>query len=173
MELINTIKTRQSIRKFTEQKVADNDIKILLEAAMNAPTAVNCQCWRFILLDDYNIFQKIAKFHKTSTDFNDVKQAILVCADLNQEKIAGFWPQDCAAATQNILLTAHAQGLGAVWTGIYPLEEKVKNVKQIMDLPENIMPFSIIPFGYSAETKKREDRFDLKKVYKNSLENNF
>jgi len=162
--MLKTINTRRSVRKFRSTPVSDEDIHDLLEAAMNAPSAVNEQAWQFVVmsakvLDDF-----------LSINGNTPKSApvaILVCQDLPAEKANGYSVQDCAAATQNILLAAHAKGLSAVWTTIFP--HNVKAVQSLLNIPENVQPFSCVPIGYSAEGEKNTaSRFSEKKVHRQS-----
>jgi len=130
MEILEAIKTRRSIRKFTDKKVSKEDINTLkvskedintlLEAAMQAPSAGNQQPWEFIVIDDRKILDVIPDFHPYSKMLKESPIAILVCGKIDATKYCGYWVQDCSAATQNILLAAHGVGLGAVWLGIYP-----------------------------------------------------
>jgi len=91
--------------------------------------------------------------------------AILVCLDKNLELADGYGIQDCSTATQNILLAAHAKGLGAVWLGIYPREHRVENMRKLLNLPDNITPLSLVSIGYPAEEKPPEDRFDSSRIH--------
>ena len=91
--------------------------------------------------------------------------AILVCADTELEISEGFWPVDCAAAVQNMLLAAHALGLGAVWTGVYPRQQRIDDFRQLLNLPGHIIPHSLLPIGYSAEQPAAEDRFDETRIH--------
>jgi hypothetical protein len=102
--------------------------------------------------------------------FRDVEACAggyLVCGDITLEKHKGYWTLDCAAATENMLLAAHAKGLGAVWCGVYPTEDRVANLKRLLNLPENIVPFSLVPLGFPAEEKQAPDRFDGSRVHEN------
>lgn len=162
--MLKTINTRRSVRKFKSTAVSDKDIHDLLEAAMNAPSAVNEQAWQFVVmsgkvLDDF-----------LSINGNTPKTApvaILVCQDISAEKAKGYSVQDCAAATQNILLAAHSKALGTVWTTVFP--DNVKAVQALLNIPENVRPFSCVPVGYSAEGEKNTtSRFDEKKIHRQS-----
>lgn len=93
--------------------------------------------------------------------------AILVCGDLQLEKIRGYWVQDCSAATENILIAANAKGLGAVWLGVYPIERRVTGIKKLLDLPENVIPFSIVSIGYPAVKKPPANRYDNSRIHYN------
>ena len=167
MILVDIIKKRRSIRSFQDKNVSDEDLYTLLEAAMLAPSAGNEQPWHFIIIDDQKIINKIPNIHPYSKMITQVNKAILVCADLNQTKYEGFWIQDCAAATQNILLKAVDLDLATVWLGIYPDEERVAKFKNLFKLPADIIPFSLIPVGYPANEKRTPDRFNKNRIHRN------
>ncbi len=168
MEALEAILTRRSIRSYTAEKVSDQVVKELLEAAMSAPSAHNKQPWHFVVIDDRKILDEIAKVHPWASMLEEAPIAILVCGDLKVDNRLGFWVQDCAAATENILLAAHAKGLGAVWVGIYPVEERSATViRKMIGIPEHIVPLSLIPLGYPAEKKSRANRYNPAKVHRN------
>ena len=120
--LIELIKTRRSIRKFAGKLLTNKEINLLLEAAMYAPSARNLQPWHFIVVTERTLLDKIMQAHPYAAMLNEAPLAIVVCADENIEKSEGYQAQDCAAATQNILLAAHAMELGSVWLGVFPRE---------------------------------------------------
>ncbi len=95
----------------------------------------------------------------------DAQVAVIVCGDLEREERPGFWVQDCAAATQNLLLAAHAAGLGAVWCGTYPREERMRPIAAVLGLPEHVIPFAVVPIGYPAERPAPADRYDPGRVH--------
>jgi hypothetical protein len=113
METLQAILTRRSVREFTNQDVSKEDLNDLLRAGMQAPSAGNEQPWHFIVIDDPELLKKIPEFHPYAKMLNEAPLAILVCSDRNLEKHRATWLQDCSAAIENILLTAHAKGLGA------------------------------------------------------------
>jgi nitroreductase len=161
------IRTRRSIRIYTAKPVAEETVKELLEAAMCAPSAGNERPWHFIILNDRNILDAIPSFHPYSAMLKHATTAILVCGDLTLEKHKDYWVLDCAAATENILLAAHAKGLGAVWCGVYPTADRVSNMKKLLRLPVEIVPFALVPLGFPAEIRRGEDRFDAARVHQN------
>ena len=167
MDAMETILTRRSVRKYNKKPLSDQIVKELLEAAMSAPSAGNQQPWHFIVINDPEILGKIPTFHNHAKMLKDASVAILVCGDLDLEKHKGMWMQDCSAATQNILLAARAKGLGAVWLGIYPREERVKGMKELTNLPENVLPFSLISIGHSAEKQEKVDRYNTSRIHHN------
>jgi len=167
MDAMDAILSRRSIRKYTAEPVPENMVNELLEAAMSAPSASNQQTWQFAVIDDRKILNEIPKFHGYAEMLKAASVAIVVCGDLQLEKNKGFWVQDCSAATQNILIAAQAKGLGAVWLGIYPREERVQALRQLLGLPEHIVPLCVIAVGYPAEQKPPANRYDATRIHRN------
>jgi len=167
MEAIEAIHTRRSIRRYTDKKISEEIIREILKAAMQAPSAGNQQPWQFVVIDDRNLLEKIPSIHPHAQMAREAQLAVLVCGDLGLESIKGYWVQDCSAATQNLLLAAHALGLGAVWCGVYPREERVEEFRKLLELPKNIVPFALVPIGYPGEKKEREERFKVERVHRN------
>jgi nitroreductase len=165
MDLIEAILSRRSIRNYTEQPVADEVIEDLLKAAMSAPSAHNQQPWQFIVIRDRNKLNEIPKFHPYAEMLKSAPLAILVCGDEKALSAPDYWTQDCAAATQNILLAAHALGLGAVWLGVYPGKSRVQELKKLFALPDHITPFALVSVGYPAEKKSAANRYDPDRVH--------
>ncbi len=157
---------RRSIRKYKKDTVSEETIEKIIRAGMAAPSAGNEQPWHFIVIKDKNIINEIPKFHAYSRMLHEVNCAIVVCGDLFLQKYEGFWVQDCSAATQNMLLMAQALGLGSVWLGVYPREERVEALKSLLGLPDNVIPLSILPIGYPAEEKMPSDRFDAFRIHR-------
>ena len=167
MDAMDVILTRRSIRKYTDKPLPDGLIKELLEAAVSAPSAGNQQPWHFVILDDKTLFDQILTFHPHAKMLKETQKAILVCGDLSLEKFKGYWLLDCAAATQNILLAAHAKGVGSCWLGIYPREDRMTQMKKLLGMPDHAIPFSLIPLGYPAEEKTKEDRYNSSRIHYN------
>jgi nitroreductase len=166
MDAMEAILTRRSIREYTKRRVSAKVLKELLEAAMCAPSAGNQQPWCFVVISDREILNEIPKYHTYAQMLKEAQVAILVCCDQDLQ-LGGYGVQDCSAATQNILLAAHAKGLGAVWLGIYPTEPRVTDIKKLLNLPEHIIPISLISIGYPAEQKPRQDRYRADRVHYN------
>lgn len=162
---MNAIFQRRSIRRYTGEKVADEAVQKLLRAAMAAPSAHNQQPWELIVIRNKETFTRIMEIHPYSTPLKEADLAIVVCGNTAREIGKGYWVQDCSAATQNILLEAQHLGLGAVWLGVYPREDRVNGLKELLNLPEGVIPLSIIAIGYPAEQKEPADRFYEAKVH--------
>jgi nitroreductase len=162
---VEAILSRRSIRKFTKEPVSDEIVKELLKAAMSAPSAVNQQPWHFIVIRERQILDEIPKIQPYSQMLRDAPVAVVVCGDLNLEKAKGFWVQDCSAATQNILIAVQVKGLGAVWLGFYPREDRIKALQKLLDIPKHVIPFSVIPIGYSAEQKPPASRYNESRIH--------
>ena len=168
MDALEAIHTRRSIRKYQDKPVPDALVRKMLAAAMSAPSADNCQPWEFLVVTERETLAKIPTIHRYAAMAKDAALAILVCGDprLEQSPGAGYWVVDCAAAVENLLLAAHALGLGAVWTGVYPGEERIEAFRQLFKLPEHVMPHTLIPIGYPAEQLPREDRYREERVHR-------
>jgi len=168
MEVIEAILTRRSIRKYSREKITDKQIGIILKAAMYAPSAMNQQPWHFIVIDDREKLNLIMEVHPYSKMLKEAGLAILVCGDERLQLSKGYWVVDCGAATQNLLLAAHGIGLGAVWLGVHPREERKSGIRKIFHLPDHVQPFSLISIGYPAEEKPVPQRFKPERIHKNT-----
>jgi nitroreductase len=157
--IIEAIIKRRSIRHYIRKNVDKSLIDLLLKSAMYAPSANNQQPWHFVVIDQQELFKRIMEVHPYSSMLSEASVAILVCGDEKLELSKGYWPVDCSAATQNILLTAHSLGLGSVWLGVYPRKERMDGIREIFSLPSNIQPFSLVSIGYPAEEKETPVRF--------------
>lgn len=168
MDALNVILTRRSVRKFTAQPVSDESIESILRAAMSAPSATNEQPWQFLVINQRGLLDKILTVHPYAAMCAEAAAAIIPCVDFTSEKYKDFWPQDMSAATQNILLAARALGLGAVWVGVYPNNERILGIQQLFNLPEQVTPFSIIPIGYSNVPQvEAKERFKKERIHYN------
>ena len=165
MDALNVMFTRRSIRKYTDEPVTEAQIKTLLEAGMNAPSANNRQPWHFIVVDEREQLNAIMDAHPYAKMLAQAPLAIVVCGDITISE--RYWQQDCAAATENILLTARALELGSVWLGVFPNEERTAGISELFDLPETVRPLCVIAVGHPAEEKGRVERYDEEKVHRN------
>ncbi len=164
MDALDAIHTRRSIRKFEHRMVPKELVEKLLAAAMQAPSARNQQPWQFVVIDDQALLTKIPEFMPNASMAAKAPMAILVCGDLKLEKSEGYWVVDCAAAVQNMLLAAHALGLGAVWCGVYPRDNRMAALKQMLGLPEDVQAHSLVVFGYPDESVRPENRYHMDRV---------
>ena len=165
MEALEAIFTRRSIRRYSEKKIERKTVDKIIEAAMYAPSAVNKQPWHFIVFEDESKRNAIMDFHQSATMLSGAKKCILVCYDEKLQHDQGYGIIDCSAATQNILLAAHALGIGACWVGLHPRQNRVDSMHKLFDLPGHIIPFSLVSLGYPAEVKTTPDRLNPERVH--------
>lgn len=161
---LQQILVRRSIRSFTDQEVVDETVKILLRAAMQAPSAGNQQPWRFVVVRDRQVLEKLADMSPYAGAAAGAALAVVVLGDAAGCPFAQNWAQDCAAATQNLLLEATHQGLGSVWLGVYPEKDREEKVARVLNVPEGITPFAVVALGYSKQANEFVDRYDPEKV---------
>ena len=164
---MEAILSRRSIRKYSPQPVSEELVKELLEAAMSAPSAGNEQPWHFIVMKDRRTLDEVPKYHPYSQMVREAPLAILVCCDLHLDRHDGMWVQDCSGATENLLIAAQAKGLGAVWLGVYPRQERITGLRNLLSIPEHVIPFALIPICYPAEHKPRANRYIISRVHEN------
>lgn len=167
MEIFDAIYGRRSIRSYTDAEVPEEDIEVLLRAAMAAPSAGNQQPWHFVVIDDRSILDAIPEYHPYSQMLKEAPLAIAVCGDKREEKHEGFWVQDCSAAVENLLLAAHARGLGAVWLGVYPEQDRVEGTRALLGLPDEVVPLAVVAVGYPGTDKPAMDRYDPDRIHRN------
>ncbi len=166
MDAINNIMTRRSIRVFNEEQVPESKIEIILKAAMQAPTAKNVQPWHFVIIKDRETLSKIASFHPTAPMAANAPLAITICGDTTSKIAPDCWVLDCAAASENLLLAAHAIGLGAVWTANYPIKDIQIFMKKLLNLPENIEAHSTIILGYPGHPyNPPKERYNYERIH--------
>ena len=165
---LQNIMTRTSIRSWTDEPVSPEMTEQLLRAAMAAPTAVNKQPWHFVVLNEREALDALAEnTGRGGGMLRKAPLAIVVCGDMNlalDGKAREYWVQDASAATENLLLAANALGLGAVWTGVYPIEERVAATSQALHLPSNLIPLCTVIIGHPAESPTPKDKWDPAKV---------
>ena len=165
--VLENIHSRKSVRQYTSEPVTSEQIETLLRAAMAAPTAVNYQPWRFVVVTERAELDEIAGILPYAQMLKQATAAIVVCGETlwmggNENP---YWQQDCSAATQNILLTAEALGLGAVWTGVYPDVERAGLVSNFLGLPENVQPLCVIPIGHHDGTTQPKDKWKPENIH--------
>jgi nitroreductase len=165
MDALEAIMTRRSIRSYEDRPVSEEDLETLLRAAMAAPSARNEQPWHFVVARDPAVKDRIPDYHPYAACVLKAPLAVLVCADLEQESLRDYWEQNCAAAVENLLVAARALGLGTVWLGVHPREERVAGMRELFRLPDEIMPFCVVAVGYPAEDPGPADRYQPSRVH--------
>ena len=159
---MNLIFGRRSIRVYSPGEVSEAAVTKLLEAAMAAPSAMTKDPWRFVLVRDPQTLAKLATLHPGAAMLSAAALAIVVCGDLEVafERQIGYLLQDCSAAIENLLLAAHAQGLGACWVGVYPGEPLIQRVRECLSLPVSIIPVAVVSLGQPGEQPPSRTRFN-------------
>lgn len=165
MNVMDAIYKRRSIRKYTDAPISDESIKEILKAGMYAPSGGNEQAWDFIVVRDKVKLEKIVEFHPYAKCLLGCNAAVIVCGNKEKERFEGLWIQDCSASTQNMLLAATAQDIGSVWLGLYPEMSRVEGVKELFNLPDHIIPFSIVSLGYADESRDVPERFNPDSIH--------
>ena len=159
------IENRRSIRKFQSDKpVTREQLKQLLGAAMLAPSACNSRPWEFIAVTKREVLDDIARIHPFASMCSTATAAIIVVVTPQTGRPEGYFPQDCGAATQNILLEAVSMGLGACWCGVYPKEDRVAEIRKLFNIQKPKIPVNVIAIGTPDETPDRRGFFEESKV---------
>ena len=170
--VFQNILNRKSVRAYGDRKVTREQLDTLLRAAMAAPTGRDMRPWKFVVVDDTAALSALAGQLPYAKMLPQAAAAVVVCGDLSvtddQGKPSTNWTFDCSAATENLLLVAEAMGLGAVWTGVYPYEERVQAVSQALSLPEHIVPLNLIPIGYPEGNPTPKDKYNSDNIHFNA-----
>lgn len=165
--VIDNIMTRSSIRQFTDRQISKDTLDVIVRAGMAAPSAMNKQPWSFVVVTEREVLDSLNANHPYA-NLKTATAAIIVCGVM-EKTIEGegreYWVQDCSAATENILLAAHAYGLGAVWCGVYPTQERIQAVSNVLGLPEGIIPLNIITMGYPDQEPQIKDKWNPDNVH--------
>jgi len=164
---IQEIVNRRSVRSYRSDAVTEAQIEQVIRAAMAAPSAGNQQPWEFIILTDRDLLVKITEVHPYAKMLLEAPAAIVVCGNMSREKHKDFWIQDCSAAVQNMLLEATHHGLGSVWLGVYPRQDRIDGLKKMFKLPESVIPFAVVALGYAREQPSPVDRFNSAYIHRN------
>ena len=161
---MNSIFHRTSVRKFLDQAVETEKIDKMMRAAMAAPSAGNQQPWEYYVVTDKT---KLEELSATSPYAGFTKEAPLAFVACYRKdcKIPLYAQIDLSASVENVLLEADALGLGAVWIGTAPLEERMEKVKQVLSIPDNLEAFAVIPCGYPVKVNAQQDRYDESRIH--------
>lgn len=163
---LDTIFNRKSVRKYTERPVEKAMLETLARAGMAAPSSKDRRPWEFIIVTDRKLLDAMGEGLPLARMLKDAKQAIIVCGDTVKSENA--WYLDCSAAAQNILLAAESMGLGAVWTAAYPYPDRIKVVREVLNLPNHLVPLTVIPVGYPQGSEKPKVKFNKQQIHYNS-----
>ncbi|MBQ7422201.1 MAG: nitroreductase family protein [Prevotella sp.] len=161
--VLECIMTRTSVRSYLDKSVEEEKIEKLLRAGMAAPSAMNKQPWHFVVITEKSILESLSQASPNARAVANAPLAIVVCGDMTKALEGGghdFWIQDTSAASENILLAAHALGLGAVWTGTYPSQERCEAVSRVLSLPDYLIPLNTIVIGYPNGTTLPKDKWN-------------
>ncbi len=165
MDTMDAIFTRRSIRKYTDKNVSDEIIQELLKAAFVAPSAFDERPWHFVVVNDRKVLNTLADQMEGCEMLQTAALGLLICGDPSLEQFEGYWVQDCAVAAENVLLTAHAHGLGACWIALERIPPREAAARNTLGVPENIVPFALLSIGYPDESLPGEDRYDQSRVH--------
>lgn len=169
--VMQNILSRKSVRSYTDQPVSKEQLDTLVRAAMAAPTGRDMRPWKFVVINDKEAMKALAEKLPYTKMLAEAPCAIAVCGDLSVTDDKGQpstnWMFDCSAATENLLLAAEAMGLGAVWTAVYPYDDRLQPVKEALALPEHIVPLNLIPIGYPKGDPQPKDKYDAANVHYN------
>lgn len=167
-DAITVIHERKSVRNFTGESVKKEDLETIVRAGMAAPTAVNMQPWAFIIVTERTVLNALNKELPYAKMLDKAGAAVIVCAI--PDKAFNGWKEyaiiDSTCASENILLAAEALGLGAVWTAVYPEEDRIKSVRAILKIPDKVIPLNVIPVGKPAGTDKPKDKWKPENIHR-------
>lgn len=169
-EAYRCIVERTSVRRYTDEPVTEEQKNAILYAAMSAPTGVNAQPWEFIVVDDPKLLGELADALPYAKMARNAPFVIIVCG--NKDRFLDgddniLWEQDLSAASENILLAARALGLGGVWTCLFPHDDRMTAVRHILNIPDNLVPFNLIPVGHPAVDASPRDKWHPDRVHHN------
>jgi nitroreductase len=155
---------RRSIRKYIPDEIEDEILDHIISCGDAAACAKGIRSWHFIVIRNRELLDKVPSFHPYSKMIRQAPAAILVCADPSKEPIEGYWAQNCSAATENILIGARSKGIGSVWLGVYPNNDRIEGIKKLIKIPEGLVPFSIVVLGHPDEEKTPYTGYDPNRV---------
>lgn len=172
-QVLENILSRKSVRSFTDAAVSREQLDTLVRAAMAAPTGRDMRPWQFVVLDDHGVIERLSDAMPRAKMLEECAAVIVVCGDMSvtdqDGKPSVNWTFDCSAATENCLLMAEAMGLGAVWVGVWPYDDRVAAVKETLRLPEHIQPLNLIPVGYPKGDPQPKDKYDAERIHFNGF----
>lgn len=164
---MDEIMNRTSVRQYLDKPVSSADIEKILKAGMAAPSAVNKQPWELIVITKKQELEQLANFSPYAQALKQAVFAVVVCADENRSYKKEYDVQDLSALSENMLIEAKSLGIGGVWLGGYPEEERIEWLKKHFDLPQSIVPYWVLSFGYPLHEQKPMNKWDLNKIHYN------
>ena len=164
-KVLRAILNRKSVREYSDKEISQEIIDNLLKAGMSAPSSRDRRPWHFIVISDKAILENLGSQLRNASCLKGANKAIIVCGD--DQLSDNCWFLDCSAAAQNILIAAESMGLGAVWTAVYPYDDRAEIVNKVFNLQKNIHALTIIPLGYPAVKGEPKDKFDNSRVHYN------
>ena len=173
IDTLTAIFTRRSIRKFSSTPVESQKQNTLIRSVFSAPSAEDAQTKRLIVITERNMLNKLPTLHPSAGPAGEAPLAFLICCDTSAGPQTVFWPQDCAAATQNVMLAARAMGLGSLWCGIHPVEAREEAFLSAFSLPGMVRPISLIIIGYPEQEFFAEKRCAPNQVFLDKWGNAF
>lgn len=164
MTVYDAIMGRRSIRRYKQGiEIPDADIKHILDAAMHAPSAMNSRPWEFAVIKNKELREKIVQISPYARPITEASAAIIVCGLNGGNTKEGFWPQDCGAAIENLLLAAYEMGYGTCWCGLHPVTDRSLAVKELLGLDS--IPLAAVAIGVPDETPAMRGYYDETKVH--------
>ena len=166
MNTLEAIYNRRSCRNFTDEPVTGEQIDTILKAAFSAPTAVNTQPWEYIVINDESVLDKVKE--KMYFAKYNAHTAIVVCGNMKlalKGQYKDLWICDCSAAIENMLLAATDLGLGSLWVGIFPIEQRMETMRKILDIPSHVNPLGMVYLGHPVQVEEGRCRYREKAVY--------
>ncbi|HOO55586.1 MAG TPA: nitroreductase family protein [bacterium] len=167
---MEAIFTRRTIRRYKPDPVSEDDIQDLIRAAMCAPSTGRQEPWQFVIIDDRELLKEIQEGFPYGNMIEKVPVAILVCCDQSLEIHKWHGIMDCSAAVENILIAANYKKLGSAWLGVYPDDKMMELFRNLVGLPEHVIPFALVAIGHPAEEKLPKEKFDSSKIKRNKWE---
>ena len=165
MDALACIRTRRSIRRYTNEPVTDEELRTLLEAAFCAPSACNFRPCDFVTVRSQRTREKLAKASQFAKMLPQAPLCLVVCGDTKKQPVRELLVNDASAAVENILLAAHAVGLGAVWLGVHIGEGWYGALCEELRLPENVLPLAGIAIGHPDEQRDAPERYVESRVH--------
>ena len=169
--VLQNIFSRKSVRSYTDRSVSRTQLDTLVRAAMAAPTGRDMRPWKFVIVDERAVMDSLAARLPKAKMLAAAPVAVVVCGDLSvvdqEGKPSVNWVMDCSAATENLLLAAEAMGLGAVWTGVYPYDDRMTAVSAALGLPEHVVPLCVVPVGYPEGDPRPKDKYKAENIHYN------